>query len=151
MATLEELEGEEPGPTAALVLAARDGDRRAFATLYRNHGRMVHGVLLARLPRAELRDALQEVFTTALAKLASLREPERFGPWLATIARNLARDWFKRRGNTRELAHEPEHFDGRPDASGADLTDALGLLAAMRELSEDYREILVLRFVAGMT
>jgi hypothetical protein len=45
----------EPGSTAAsepapadLVTAARRGDRSAFAELYRQHVRMVHGLLLAR-------------------------------------------------------------------------------------------------------
>lgn len=137
--------------SAALVEAARAGDRRAFAQLYRAHGRMVHGVLLTRLPRAELRDAMQEVFAQALAKLDGLREPGSFAPWLAAIARNCARDWHKRSRNTRELAHEPEHFEARSRSGAREgVLDALALLDALDELSEDYREILILRFVEGL-
>jgi RNA polymerase sigma-70 factor (ECF subfamily) len=113
---------------------------------------MVHGVLLARLPRAELRDAMQEVFTAALTKLGDLRDPAAFGPWLGSIARNCARDWFKRHRNTRELAHEPGELEAARETAGHErLADALSLLEAMRELSEDYREILVLRFVEGLS
>jgi RNA polymerase sigma-70 factor (ECF subfamily) len=141
-----------PAATSAWVEAARAGDRRAFARLYRSHGRMVHGVLLARLPRTELRDAMQEVFTAALAKLGDLRDPASFGPWLGSIARNCARDWFKRHGNTRELAHEPSDLEAARATVGHEaLADALSLLDAMRGLSEDYREILVLRFVEGLS
>lgn len=148
----DEGRGPSAADTAAWVEAARAGDRRAFARLYRSHGRMVHGVLLARLPRAELRDAMQEVFTAALAKLGDLREPSSFGPWLGSIARNCARDWFKRHRNTHELAHEPSELDAADRNPGPEgLADALSLLDAMRELSEDYREILVLRFVEGLS
>ena len=138
--------GEGKRSVAALVEATRAGDRRAFAELYRRHAKTVHGVLLARLPRPELRDAMQEVFTAALAKLDTLREPAAFGPWLASIARNLARDWHKRR---RELAASPELLDERR-APSRDLDDALGLLAAIHTLPEGHRELLVLRFVEGL-
>jgi RNA polymerase sigma-70 factor (ECF subfamily) len=138
--------GGETDATAR-VEAARAGDRRAFAALYRDHARTIHGVLLARLPRAELRDAMQEVFTVALTKLGDLRDPSAFSPWLASIARNLARDWHKRH---RELSRPPERLDDERGASRG-LDDALDLLEAMRELPEGHREILVLRFVEGMT
>ena len=140
-------EGQRDVPLRALVEAARAGDRRAFAALYRRHARTVHGVLLARLPRAELRDAMQEVFTTALSKLAGLREPESFSAWLASIARNLARDWHKRR---RELSAAPELLDHRRGPSRA-LDEAIDALAAIRELPESYHELLVLRFVEGLS
>lgn len=103
MSAVAERRDTQPPTTsvAALVVAARAGDRRAFAELYRRHARTVHGVLLSRLPRSELRDAMQDVFTLALSKLASLREVDSFSAWLATIARNLARDWHKRRREQR--------------------------------------------------
>ena len=88
----------------------------------------------------------------ALAKLDDLRDPSSFGPWLGSIARNCARDWFKRHRNTRELAHEPGDLEVARETVGHEgLADALSLLEAMRELSEDYREILVLRFVEGLS
>src|SRR5215470_9619967 len=58
----------------ALVLAARGGDRGAFGMLYQRYGRMVHGVLLARVPRGQVEDLVQDVFLTALRRLESLRD-----------------------------------------------------------------------------
>jgi len=46
----------------SLVLAARDGDRAAFGRLYDRYARMVHGVLLARVPVDEVDDLVQDFF-----------------------------------------------------------------------------------------
>ena len=137
----------------ALVERAQAGDRRAFAALYRAHGRMVHGLLLTRLPRAELRDAMQDVFLAALAKLDSLRDPARFGAWLAAIARNRARDWSKRHGRTREHSWEPQAVDEHEPArvTGPGMVESLALLAQLRGLPEAQRELLILRFVEGLS
>ena len=50
---------------AGLVVAARGGDRGAFDELYRRYARMVHGILLARVPYDAVEDLLQEVFLQA--------------------------------------------------------------------------------------
>ena len=51
-------DGRERDPEAewirALVQQARRGDREAFGDLYRRYGRLVHGVLLARLPAGQV-------------------------------------------------------------------------------------------------
>ena len=46
----------------SLVRAARDGDRAAFGRLYDRYARMVHGVLLARVPVDEVDDLVQDFF-----------------------------------------------------------------------------------------
>ena len=62
-----------------LVRAACDGDRAAFGLLYHRYARMVHGILLCRVPPREVDDLVQEVFLLALRKLHSLRDMSRFG------------------------------------------------------------------------
>ena len=137
-----------PAPPAAevrLVAAAREGDRSAFADLYRRYVRMVHGVLLARLPRAEVDDLVQDVFLTAMHRIGSLREAAAFSGWLASIARNRAIDFLRRRRvETTELVDEPAAPDG-------DTTEALAILAEVAALPEAYRETLVLRLVEGLS
>jgi RNA polymerase sigma-70 factor (ECF subfamily) len=66
----------EPTADASLVRAARDGDRAAFNELYARYGRVVHGILLARTPRREVADLVQDVFWPPAA-VVSLREPGR--------------------------------------------------------------------------
>jgi RNA polymerase sigma-70 factor, ECF subfamily len=137
---------------AAIVRAAADGDAGAFAALYERYGRMVHGILLARVPRSDVSDLVQDVFLAAWRRLPSLRDPAAFGGWLAMIARNRATDYGRR---TPEIVELPESLaDERTleveAAAGAGL-DAEAALDAIRSLPDAYRETLVLRLVEGMS
>lgn len=141
--------GDLPGDAARevelqLIAAARGGDRAAFGGLYARYGRMVHGIVMARVPRVEVEDLVQEVFLHAMQRLSSLREPGAFGGWLAAIARNLATDHLRRAPRVAEL---PEDLPARSEEQ----TGALAILAVIRSLPEAYRETLVLRLVEGMT
>ncbi|HEX9761085.1 MAG TPA: sigma-70 family RNA polymerase sigma factor [Candidatus Acidoferrales bacterium] len=129
---------------AALVDAARNGDRAAFGQLYQRYQRMVHGVLLTRVPPGDVPDLVQEVFLLAMRKLGSLREPGAFGGWLAMIARNRATDFFRRRRETDEL---PEQMPGQQSKS----PEAKEAFLAIQSLPEAYREPLILRLVEGLT
>lgn len=135
--------GQAP-PEAALVEAARAGDREAFGRLYHSYAPLVHGVLLARVPYGEVSDLAQDVFLTAFRKLGALRDPARFGPWVAIIARNRAADFYRRSRETEELHEGLAQREGREAEAGE-------ALDAIRALPEAYRETLVLRLVEGMT
>jgi len=142
----------EPQEDDALVSAARDGDRAAFGRLYDRYARMVHGILLARVPPREVDDLVQEVFLSALRQLHALRDVTRFGAWLGTIARNRANDYF-RRAIPDEKVTEPVDED-RAESRSSDHAaeqEAAMILEIVRTLSEPYREPLILRLVEGMT
>ncbi len=136
----------------SLVSAARNGDRAAFGCLYDRYARMVHGILLARVPPREVDDLVQEVFLLALRQLHGLREVSRFGAWLGTITRNRANDYF-RKTIPDEKVTEPvdeNHVETRTTNSAADQEAAM-ILGVVRGLPEAYREPLILRLVEGMT
>src|SRR5688572_31487067 len=78
-----------------LIAAAAEGDRGAFGELYVRYARMVHGILLARVPPAEAEDLVQDVFMSAMRQLRGLRTAAAFRGWLAAIARNRAIDYFR--------------------------------------------------------
>jgi len=93
---------------------------------------------------------LQDVFLQALPRLASLRDPAKFGGWLAAIARNRANDYHRQEKPTEEWSEVVRSGNsGPPDTE--QLSDGLFLLEAVRSLPEAYRETLILRFVEGMT
>jgi len=142
----------EPPEEDSLVGAARDGDRAAFGRLYDRYARMVHGILLARVPPREVDDLVQEVFLLALRQLHALRDASRFGAWLGTITRNRANDYF-RKAVPVEKATEPvdeNQAESRTTNHAAELEAAV-ILAVVRALPEPYREPLILRLVEGMT
>jgi RNA polymerase sigma-70 factor, ECF subfamily len=137
--------GEAGQDDVRLIGAARQGDRTAFGELYRRYARMIHGVLLARVPYGDVDDLVQDVFLQAMERLDTLREAAAFRGWLATIARNRATDHLRRAPLTTEL---PEDL---PSNETADRTDAVAALAIIRTLPEAYRETLILRLVEGFT
>jgi RNA polymerase sigma-70 factor, ECF subfamily len=105
---------------------------------------MVHAVLLANAPHAEVDDLAQDVFLQAWRRLSTLRDPAAFGGWLATIARHRAVDAHRRTRPHVALADVPA-------SSPPPSAEAREALAALRTLPEAYRETLAMRLVAGMT
>src|ERR687896_231190 len=97
-------------PEALLVRAVLDGDRDVYGRLYSLYAPLVHGVLLARMPRSEVEDMVQEIFLHALKKLHTLRDANAFGPWIAMIARNRAMDFHRK---SRETVEVSEHLPAR--------------------------------------
>ena len=143
---------------AMLVSDARNGDRVAFGRLYDRYARMVHGVLLARVPVGEVDDLVQDVFLLALRRLSTLRETGSFGAWLTVIARNLANDYHRHSVPEDQLAPQGQRADDTNEreiehgnTSGDDQSPAVAILDAIRALPDAYRETLILRLVEGMT
>jgi RNA polymerase sigma-70 factor, ECF subfamily len=147
-----------PAPEAtgdsSLVLAARGGDRAAFGGLYARYARMVHGILLARVPASDVDDLVQDVFLRAMPRLCDLRDVARFGPWLAAITRNRANDYYRQTRAVAAVTESlPEDEAELPAANANTSSDAEAamILAFVRSLPETYREPLILRLVEGMT
>ncbi len=120
------------------------GDEEAFNEIYKIFAPLVHGIVLARVPRDEVADIAQEVFLSAYKNLHTLRDKNAVGAWLAMIARNRATEFYRRTKPTEELS---EDFQGKDNQQ----TEAREILAAIRALPETYKETLVLRLVEGMT
>lgn len=92
--------------TEDLVLRAQGGDRAAFGQLVERFQRLVFQVALRRLrDYGEAQELTQEVFVQAMRKLDQLREPERFGSWLKSIAVRMSINRAMRRRGP--LAAEP--------------------------------------------
>ena len=146
---LQFTESSETTETIAstLVSAVLAGNRDMFGRLYQLYAPLVHGVLLARLPRSEVEDMVQEIFLHALRKLHTLRDTAAFGPWIAMIARNRAMDFHRR---SRDIVSMGEHTEDLRSAVSSS-SKAEEILAIIRTLPDAYRETLVLRLVEGMT
>ena len=135
---------KEQAIEVVLVKAVLEGDRDGFTGLYELYAPLVHGILLARVPRIEVDDLVQDIFLHAFKKLHTLRDSAAFGPWIAMIARNRAVDFHRRSRETVEI---------NDDLRGSDEPEsrAKEILELIRNLPEAYRETLVLRLVEGMT
>jgi RNA polymerase sigma-70 factor (ECF subfamily) len=129
---------------ARLVERVCAGDEEAFNEIYKIFAPLVHGIVLARVPRDEAADIVQEVFLSAYKNLHTLRDKNAVGPWLAMIARNRATEFYRQLKPTEELSEEMRGKDKQQ-------TEAREILTAIRALPDTYRETLVLRLVEGMT
>jgi RNA polymerase sigma-70 factor (ECF subfamily) len=127
-----------------LVKAVLDGDRDSFGRLYEMYAPMIHGILLARIPRSEVDDLVQDIFLHAFRKLHTLRDWAAFGPWIAMIARNRAMDFYRRTKETVEVTEDLRSTDMQTSRANE-------ILELIRALPEAYRETLILRLVEGMT
>lgn len=99
---------------------------------------------------ADADDLVQETWLRALQSGPS--RPEAWPAWLRTVTRNLA---FKRlRGRARlrareEVASRPEALPSALDQIARD-ESLSGVVAAVLELPEHYREVVMLRFLEGL-
>jgi RNA polymerase sigma-70 factor, ECF subfamily len=117
---------------ADLVEAVRAGSGDGFAELYRRHSPATRLAVSDYVddPEQQL-DVVQEVFTRALTRLDSLRDPARFRPWVLQIARNAAIDDLRRR---RVARVEPLVADDDPSFRSHD--PGPDVEAEVRELAE---------------
>src|SRR5260370_5893039 len=138
----------DEGDLVSLVAAAREGDRGAFGRLYERYARMVHGILLARVPVGEVDDLVQDVFVRAMRQVHTLRDVKCFGGWLAAVARNRANDYHRR---SVELVEFTEHGPEGAVRLGGEADDGTAILGVIRALPEAYRETLILRVGEGMS
>ena len=122
-------------PDAELVADALGGSGEAFVVLYQRHVRAVHCALSDTVHDAERRrDLVQETFTRALAKLATLREASQFRPWVLQIARNAGIDDLRSRSQFRL---EPIDDDSWLPASDHDRP---GVMAEFRAVAGAVRD-----------
>ena len=128
----------------ATIRAVAAGDQDAFARLYADYARLVHAILLGRIPRRDVDDLVQEVFLIVFRRIRELRDPAAFGGWIATIARNRATDHMRQ---MREQVELPANLAGGDPIE----TEAFAVLEIVRGLPEAYRDTLLIRLVEGMS
>ena len=140
---------------AELVEQAREGDKDAFGRIYELRFDHVYRFVVASLrDTGRTEDVVAQTFLTAWRKLDTLRDPERFDSWLFQIAYRLLVDDVraaKARPTGTPLDNELELADestlSSPGAMVGLQDDCRDLHAALAELPEDQRMVLVLRFL----
>ncbi len=128
------------------VAGARRNERDAFGKLHEHFARLVHAVIITKVPAADASDLTQDVFLLMLSKLPGLEDDQAFPAWLLEIARNRAAKFLRDR--PRAAAAELEEEPHAPDRSG--WPDAKKVLEALKTLPETYAETLAMRLIEGL-
>ncbi len=148
---------------AALVAAARDGERSAFERLVLRYQPIADGYARHLLDNAEaVEDMVQEAFLKAYRALHTLQDPDRFAVWLKSILWRECRRWIesqiRRRSTLRALGAESEAGDAGTPGTPLDRGDAVEdddaggpwlaeLSRAVASLSEANRRALALFYI----
>ena len=131
-----------------LVQRALQSDPESFGELCRRYYDSLLAAAGSILPDHHLaEDAAQEALAAACRQLPKLKKPERFGPWVAAICRNIAKDMLRR----QLRLHEPvETGAGNEPDCGQDERKAI-LEKALQQLPQHLREAIFLRYYNEMS
>jgi RNA polymerase sigma-70 factor (ECF subfamily) len=143
---------------SALVCAAQRRDKEALQRLLICNWPWLKGLVYSILGDAdEVDDVLQDICVRVIAKIDSLREPERFRPWLAVLARRQALRHRQRRARRPGQLNE-EIAELQPDEKARQLFEKAEqteqcrrILQAARSLPEKYRQVFMLAYAGDLT
>jgi RNA polymerase sigma-70 factor (ECF subfamily) len=136
-----------------LVLRCQTGDEIAFATLVERYGRRLRYYLQKSFGRIDcVDDAYQDVWLIVYRKIRGLMDPGAFVTWLYRIAQNRVRQELRRRRRPACPIDEADEMPA-PAIDEAELTpeDGARIHTALEDLGLEHREVLLLRFLEGMT
>lgn len=146
LATATEADGH-----ANLIRAAIAGDEAAFAVIVERHRTAMTRVAYVVCGDADIaEEAVQSAWPIIWQRLGSVRDPERLGAWLASVAVNEARQLVRgrRRRSVVEIAVATHERATAPDPMTS--VDDIDLVRALAGLQPEDRALLALRYVAGL-
>ena len=134
----------------------RDGDSDAVRVVYRAYGRLVYAVAYRVLEdRSLAEEATQQTFVKAWRAARSLDPERELEPWLATIARRVAIDLFRR--ESRRVAEPIDSVApgdpalASPPASAERVYEVWEVRRAVDALPDQEREVVRLQHFEGLT
>lgn len=138
---------------AQLIHEARQGSRDAFGALYERHRATISRYVGARLrDPVESEDLTEAVFESAWRAIGRYRDQGvPFLAWLYRLAHNRVVDHYRAARPTLALIPEVHEGVEDPTAPLEAHIDAADLRKALHLLTSDQREVIVLRFLHGMS
>lgn len=147
-----------PADVAALVVLARDGDRRAFDELVRVTYAESYTLALRLTGNEEdARDVVQEAYLRAFKGLRRFRGDAQFSTWMYRITANCAATHLGRRArhrhevleDTEPVVDDSPQRDPQARVDAAELRDRL--TEALSELPPKLRQVVVLRDIYDLS
>ena len=138
-----------------LVRQTLDGDTSAFDRLVKIYRTTIYALVISYIKDpADAEDLTQRIFIRAYERLATLRELDRFRPWLLQIAHNTCKDWLRRRSGatTRfEATHDIDCAKAVPSPEDIALKAEIEAVVrqAISALRETDRRLMEARYIEG--
>ena len=147
-----------------IVQQVLEGNTNAFEELVLEYEKKVYNVALRILGNSEdAADMTQEAFIKAFNSLSGFRGDSKFSVWLTRIVSNLCLDFLRSRSRRPTVSLSVEDDEGDDvQLDIADVSQSPELLLVrsltresvrrgLKALPEDYREILLLREIQGLS
>ncbi len=148
-----------------LVLAARKGDRDAFKTLFERYHRRAYALAFGVLRHPDdALDVVQDAFIKAHKYLDKFEGNSSFYTWLYRIVMNLAIDHLRKHRRVKPVELDesrvedgadntllPRLLGGHPGRALMDKQIRERIDAALDELSDNHRAVLVMRELEGLS
>ena len=129
------------------------GDTDVFALLVDKYKERIFALVYAKVGQfQDAEDLTQDVFLEAYKNLSTLRRWDNFYPWLYSIASNQCKNFHraqKRQVVTAPLAEQDENHRMDVEAHSEKLKNER-VHEALASLPEMHRQVLMLRYMAGM-
>ncbi|UCD00026.1 MAG: RNA polymerase sigma factor [Phycisphaerales bacterium] len=150
---------------SALASAAQRHDKEALQLLLERNWAWLKGLVFSIVgDPGEVDDVLQDICVRVIGKIETLREPERFRPWLAVLARRQALRHRQQRAarpaplSSTLFAEDEELARFRSDEKVGESFSAIEnreqcrkIWQAVQSLPEKYRQVFVLQYAGDLT
>jgi RNA polymerase sigma-70 factor, ECF subfamily len=139
------------------IQRAAAGDTDAFSFLYERYVNRIYNYIYYRTGNHhEAEDLTSRVFHRSLNHIAHYdNRGIPFSAWLYRIAHNLVANWHRDNSRRKEVPLEDytqhPHRALAPEASVVDNQEMEALLKVIRRLPPDRQQLLILKFVEGMS
>jgi RNA polymerase sigma-70 factor, ECF subfamily len=137
-----------------LIQRAKQGDPTAFAELYDRHQPAIYRYIFYQVSdAATAEDLTSEVFVRLVEKIDHFTYRGRpLRAWLYTIARNLVTDYHRRAGRFPSFSLDERLMADidTPEETAEQRAAQRRLAAAIARLTEDQRQVILLKFIQGL-
>ena len=138
-----------------LIERVRKGDQDAVRALYERYFDRIYNYVYARLGRAEdAEDLAIDTMTRGLTRLDLFQDQGvAFSSWIYRIAHNATIDHYRRHGKVSlvSLEHAPALESADPSELAVEQMSNEDLHAAIRDLTDEQQQVLILRFFQDLT
>lgn len=139
-----------------LVQDAKQGDQEAFGQLYERHAEAIFRFIFSNVgDRLDAEDLTEEVFLSVWRSLPRYRDRGvPFSAYLYRVARNAIIDHYRRSGRQRHSSLEAHALTDDNPGPGEVTTEQMEyaeVRGKLMQLRDDYRTVLSLRFLVGMS
>jgi RNA polymerase sigma-70 factor, ECF subfamily len=153
--TRSEFSTGETDRQSELVILAKDGDAEAFGHLYEAYLDRIYRYIYFRVTDEQTtEDLISQVFMKAWENLDRYQPSGRpFIAWLYTIAHNTVIDHYRTRKETVAIENTVSLASDAPSPhEQVELHfEAENLRAALQTLTPEQQQVIVLKFISGMT